>query len=237
MPVDWQANWCSNDQDLGGAAPILLSPNLLFQAGKWGTGFLLNPNNLGGLGGQAFPAGQTDTGDVCHSQHGDSTFAAFAYAAPYVYLECEITGGIVALRVNTSTPSFSICDSTCAAPNWSAGSATYGPPIVAGGAVWAVSEGSGLSAFSASNGTLIYQSAGFGVNRFSSLAEAGGQVFIAAGNQILQFVMSFASPGANQVTGVPAPPARPVGPAPVAAPAPPSRQPVTQVAPPPPPSR
>ena len=36
IPLDWQANWCGNDQDLGSASMVLISPTLAFQAGKWG---------------------------------------------------------------------------------------------------------------------------------------------------------------------------------------------------------
>ena len=119
---------------------------------------------------------------MCFGNTSDATFGSFAYAAPFVYVECE-GQGLVALNVNTSTPSFSPCDATCGAPNWTAGgTTTFGPPIVAGGAVWVASDGGGLTAYDATTGALIYQSAGFGINRFSTPAEAGGQVFVASHN-------------------------------------------------------
>src|SRR5207245_1561299 len=66
MPQDWQAVWCSPDLDLGGAGPLLISPNLLFQAGKAGGGFLMNPNTLGHVNGQLFPSPTNYTqADVC----------------------------------------------------------------------------------------------------------------------------------------------------------------------------
>jgi outer membrane protein assembly factor BamB len=235
IPIDWQNNWCANDQDLGGAAPILLSPNLLFQAGKWGTGFLLNPANLGGVDGQLFPTpnGNTETADVCLGNHGDATFASFAYAAPFVYVECE-SRGLVALKVNTSAPSFGICSSSCPLPDWHVDDGTqFGPPIVAAGAVWAASDGNGLYAFRAGTGALIYQSGGFGINRFVTPAEAGGQVFVPSHNVILDFNMSF---GVSQSTPNPPQP-RPTPVVQVGIPTPPSRQPVTQSTPAPPPAR
>ncbi len=192
MPQDWQANWCSNDQDLGSAGPLLISPNLLFQAGKHGGGFLLNPNNLGGVDGQLFPTPKPAIyaqADVCFGNMNDATFGSFAYAAPYVYIECE-GHGLVALNVNTATPSFSPCDAACAAPDWNAGGvATFGPPIVAAGAVW-VADSSGLYAFNASTGAQIYHSASFGVNRFVTPAEAGGQVFVPSQRVIRSFNMN-----------------------------------------------
>ncbi len=195
QPNDWQSNWCGPDSDLGSASLVLISSNLAFTAGKHGGGFLLDPANLGGTDGQLFPTPKPapyGQADVCFGNHSDATFGSFAYAAPFVYIECE-GHGIVALNVNTGTPSFSVCSSTCGAPDWHAGgTTTYGPPIVAGGAVWAASNGGGLSAFDAATGTQLFQSAGFGVNRFVTPAEAGGQVFVPARTVIKSF--SFAAP-------------------------------------------
>jgi outer membrane protein assembly factor BamB len=198
VPQDWQASWCGNDQDLGSAGPLLISPSLMFQAGKWGTGFLLNPANLGGMDGQLYPTPKPaaySESDVCVgnvSNTADATFGSFAYAAPFIYLECN-GHGLVALSTNTSTPSFSPCDATCAAPDWHAGgTATFGPPIVAGGAVWVADiNGGGLYAFNAATGAQIFHSAGFGVNHFVTPAEAGGQVFVPSNNVIRSFNMNF----------------------------------------------
>src|SRR6266852_4146984 len=190
IPQDWQANWCNNDEDLGSASMVLISPTLAFQAGKWGTGFLVNPQSLGGMDGQLYPtpkpAGYVEA-NVCRGNHSDANFGSYAYAAPYVYLSCE-GNGLVALQVNTSTPSFSNCDATCAGPSWDAGGFSPGPPIVAGGAVWAVDTGGGgLYGFNASTGAQIYHSAGFGVNHFSTPSEAGGQIFVSAGLVVRSF--------------------------------------------------
>ncbi len=193
LPQDWKANWCDNDQDLGSAAPVLLSPSLMFTSGKWGGGFLLNPNSLGGMDGQLFPTPKPQTysqAETCFGNHSDATFGSFAYAAPFVYVECE-GQGLVALNVNTTNHTFTPCDATCPAPNWTAGSGTYGPPIVAGGAVWAAQDGVGLTAFNATTGALVYQSASFGINRFVTPAEAGGQVFVPSHTVIRSFNMSF----------------------------------------------
>jgi len=197
QPDDWQSNWCGPDSDLGSASPVLISPSLMFTAGKHGGGFLLNPASLGGKDGQLYPTPKPapySEADVCFGNTSDATFGSFAYAAPFVYVECE-GRGLVALNVNTATPSFTPCDSLCASPNWNTGgSTTYGPPIVAGGAVWAASNGGGLAAFDAATGTKIYQSAGFGINRFSTPAEAGGQVFVAANNVVKSFTFATPSP-------------------------------------------
>jgi len=208
VPQDWKADWCDNDQDLGSAGPVLLSPNLLFQTGKWGTGFLLNPNALGGMDGQLYPTPKPAPyaeANTCFGNHSDATFGSFAYAAPFVYVECE-GHGIAAIHVTTSAPvSFSPCDS-CSSPDWSAGgTATFGPPIVAGGAVWAATSGGGLYAFNATTGAQIFHSASFGINRFVTPAEAGGQVFVPSGTVIRSFSFGgsvFATPSHLDFGGV-----------------------------------
>jgi outer membrane protein assembly factor BamB len=193
-PNDWQANWCGPDSDLGSASPVLISPTLMFTAGKRGGGFLLDPTNLGGVDGQLYPTPKPATysqAEACFGNHAGATFGSFAYAAPYVYVECE-GHGLVALNTNPITKSFSPCGATCAAPDWHAGgTTTFGPPIVAGGLVWAANNGGGLSAFNATTGAQIYQSAGFGINRFVTPAEAGGQVFVPSLNAIRSFNLAF----------------------------------------------
>jgi PQQ-like domain len=190
-PNDWQANWCGPDEDLGSTSPVLISPTLMFMAGKRGGGFLLNPTALGGVDGQLFPTPKPAVyaqAEVCLGNHSAATYGSFAYLAPFVYVECE-GRGLVALNVNTSTPSFTPCG-TCTAPDWNVGgSTTFGPPIVAGGAVW-VASGNGLTAFNATTGALMYQSAAFGVNRFVTPSEAGGQVFVPSHNVVRSFSMA-----------------------------------------------
>jgi hypothetical protein len=161
----------------------------MFTAGKHGGGFLLDPTNLGGVDGQLYPTPKPATyaqADVCFGNTSDATFGSFAYLAPFVYVECE-GRGLVALNVNTSTPSFTQCSTSCGSPNWTAGaSATFGPPIVAGGAVW-VADNSGLYAFNATTGAQIYHSASFGINRFVTPAEAGGQILVPSHTVIRSF--------------------------------------------------
>jgi len=199
QPQDWQANWCGPDLDLGSTTPTIINPNLIFMSGKYGQGFLLDPNNLTGVDSQVFPARSPYMGvDVCAGNHSDATFGSFAYAAPRLYLECDYRG-LVSLTVNTTAPSFSVCDSTCAAAGtWRAApSLEFGPPIVAGGAVWVVDiNGSGLYGFDASTGAQIYHSASFSVTHFSTPSEAGGQIFVSS----LDVVRSFkVVPGCTSV--------------------------------------
>src|SRR5579864_3739593 len=214
VPQDWQADWCGNDQDLGSASMVLISPTLAFQAGKWGDGFLVDPQALGGMDGQLYPSPKPaaySPADVCYGNHSDANFGSYAYAAPYAYLACD-GHGLVGLKVTTSAPvSFSACDSTCASPAWKAGGTTsFGPPIVAGGAVWAVSTGGGgLYGFDASTGAQIFHSASFGSTHFTTPSEAGGQIFVGSSNVVRSFnivsgcrsVTLSANPSSSDVVG------------------------------------
>jgi hypothetical protein len=206
QPADWDAHWCATDTDLGSVSPVLISAGLLFTTGKYGQGFLLNPAGLGGLNGQLFPASSPYTGaDVCLGVHSDASFGSESYANGRLYLTCE-NNGIVSLSVNTSTPSFSTCDASCAATGtWhTTGVGSVGPPIVVGGAVWAVDiGGGGLYGFNASTGALIFHSAGFGVAHFATPSEAGGQIFVASDNVVRSFNMVS---GCSTVTLSAAPP-------------------------------
>jgi streptogramin lyase len=142
---------------------------------------------------------------VCLGDHGAAAYGSVAYANGRVFFECE-GSGLVSLTVNTSTPSFSSCGSGCSQPaSWHAGGiGMVGSPIVAGGAVWAVStSGGGLYGFNATTGVQVFHSAGFSANRFSTPAEAGGQIFVPAGNVIRSFNMTLN--GCTSVTDTAAP--------------------------------
>ena len=207
-PQDWHDHWSCNDQDLGSASTVLLSPTLGFQSGKWGSGFLYNPQSLGGIDGQLYPTPKPAPTyvevNVCQGLVNDANFGSYAYAAPYVYLSCE-GNGLVALKVDTSANTFS--------QQWNAGTGhQYGAPIVAGGVVWAVdTNGSGLTGFDWATGATVFQSAAFGAHRFSTPTEAGGQIFVASNNVVREFnmvkacssAMLGAVPASPQTAGTP----------------------------------
>ena len=174
--LDWFApsNWVAlnnGDTDLGSVGPSLLGPDLVFQIGKDGNGYLLNRTHLGGVGGQLFTSG------VCGSAYGGN-----AYAPPYLYVPC--TDGLVALKVNLGpNPSFSV--------SWKGPSFRAGPPIVARGAVWVLDVDSGnLNAFNATDGQLIFSHSVGSTVRFATPSEGDGRVFVAAGTRILSFILA-----------------------------------------------
>jgi outer membrane protein assembly factor BamB len=75
-PKEWRQDNAS-DADLGSLSPVLLPNNLVFIAGKSGTGYTLHGNALGGVGGQL----QSQT--VCHA------YGGAAVVGPTLFLPCN----------------------------------------------------------------------------------------------------------------------------------------------------
>ena len=135
-PVDWDS-MNATDTDLGSVGPAIVGTgrNLVFQIGKSGWGYLLN-STLSSPGGHI--GGEPHSGKVCSAATtpttaGDQVYGGVAYADPYIYVPCP--EGIVAVRL-AAGPTFSIA--------WTSNPHFHpGPPIVAGGVVWAVDTNSG----------------------------------------------------------------------------------------------
>ncbi len=131
--LDWfsPSNWRalnSGDLDLGSTAPALVAAQV-FIAGKSGTGYLLSPSHLGGVGGQLASA------EVCPGQAvgGDSVDGAI--------LIVGCTHGLTALGVGDGTMNVS----------WQATmSSSPGPPVIDGSVVWTVDRVGHLQARSVS---------------------------------------------------------------------------------------
>lgn len=131
-PSDWvQLN--DEDWDLGSAGPIVVpGTSLLFVAGKPSSegdfGYLMREGHLGGVGHGAY------RGKVCPSggdfgADASDVIGTGKRARIFVYAACG--SGTEALQVTTSPMKFHKV--------WSPGSGTpNGPPIVAGGLVWAL---------------------------------------------------------------------------------------------------
>jgi hypothetical protein len=163
-PTDW-AQLNSGDTDLGSVGPMILGHGELFQVGKEGVGYLLNADALGGVGGQLF------SGHVC-----SSAFGGTALAGSIVFVSC--TDGLVAL--NTTSNSFSVL--------WRGPSYPAGPPIVTSSDVWVVDTSSGeLFGYNVHNGSQIYSARTGSVTRFTTPSTAGGQVLVAAGDEVFSF--------------------------------------------------
>jgi outer membrane protein assembly factor BamB len=169
-PSDW-AELNVGDRDLGSTGPILLESNFIFQIGKDGTGYLLDANKLGGIGGQLFSA------HVC--QFGGA-YGGLAYSSRYLLIPCR--GGMVALEPTLgSNPSFTIA--------WRGPAFDPGPPIIAGNAAWTVDVRNGIIyALDLKSGQTLFHDRIGSVTHFNSLAAGDGQVFVSASRQVIAYV-------------------------------------------------
>jgi len=173
--VDWWAptNWPSlnaGDTDVGSVGPALLPNNRIFQVGKGGTGYILNTTGMGHISNAPF------SGSACPGMTADAAFGGTAWAAPYIYVPCRTK--LVALNVNTTTPSFTVA--------WQGPAVSYsGPPILAGGVVWTIDPAGTLYGLNPTTGAIVYNIGITFANHFATPAAAGGRLFVPAG-QVLR---------------------------------------------------
>ncbi|HWC39934.1 MAG TPA: PQQ-binding-like beta-propeller repeat protein [Acidimicrobiales bacterium] len=156
----------ATDTDLGSTAPLQVGGGLVFQIGKEGVGYLLRADRLGGVGGQAYSA------QVCGSVLGATT-----YASPLIIVPCE--DGLVALRVSSGgQPGFTVA--------WRDSTLRAGPTIVADRTAWAMDRDAGdLVALDVTTGAVRARVHLGRSNHFASAASGGGQVYAAAGGQLV----------------------------------------------------
>jgi outer membrane protein assembly factor BamB len=163
------------DQDLGTTGPILINDSqVVFQVGKEGVGYLLNPSNLGGANGST---------PLFSSQACDSAYGADAYYNSTIYIPCR--SGLYALQLNgsASSPSFS--------SSWNTDSFYSGAPIVAGGAVWAVDlDNATLLALNPTTGQSLYTYQLSYPTTFETPCSADGKIFVGEGQQIVAISIS-----------------------------------------------
>ena len=120
-PPSW-LNDSNDDVDLGSAGAELLPGGLLFQAGKNGTGYLINEATMGSAAKAVYSA------QVCA---GHGSFGGDAYAGGVIYIPC--TNGVQALTYNQAARTFT--------PLWQGPADAFGSPILSGGLVWAIATG------------------------------------------------------------------------------------------------
>jgi hypothetical protein len=166
------SNWVHLNQvdlDLGSVGPTLLDDGRVFQVGKEGVGYLLDPDHLGGVGGQLFS--QTLSGG-CYA------IGTTAYRAPYVYVPCD--HGLAAVRVAGS--GFDVA--------WRGPDFRSGSPIVAGGLVWDFDfEGGYL--FGLDMAGAVRQKALVGTGEhFVSPSASAGRLYIPVQRRLYAFALS-----------------------------------------------
>ena len=189
-PSDWGTD-NANDEDLGSSAPALLGDGLVVQAGKSHTGYLLSRTHLGGIGGQL-----AQKGAVCGTDVGGGD----AVLGNVVYLPCR--SGTTAVRVDGAPPSLSIL--------WRTASGAGGPPIVAGGLLWSISQTGELVALDPTTGATTQQlTIGRVANHFPTPSSGDGLLLAASARQVHAFASTVGMPAtATSTTGN-----RPAGPA------------------------
>jgi outer membrane protein assembly factor BamB len=149
-PATWTADNAS-DLDLGSMNPVLAAGHVII-AGKSGQGYVLDPAQLGGIGGgTAFPA--------C------SAFGPAAVNGDVVYLPCE-----------DGTRAFRIGDQVTAL--WHAPH-TNGPPVLAGGRLWVTDWNAGvLYALDPATGQAARQIAIGSLPHFATPTAVGDKLFL-----------------------------------------------------------
>jgi hypothetical protein len=106
-----------------------------------------------------------------------SALGATTYSPPLIVVPCE--DGLVALRLGSGgQPGFSVA--------WRVASLTTGSSIVAGGALWALDRKSGDAvALDVTTGAVRARVHVGGANHFASPGSGGGQLYVAAGGQLV----------------------------------------------------
>ena len=170
--VDYFAptNWLRLDQgdvDLGSIGPALVGTNRVLAAGKQGIAYLLDRAHLGNIGGSITQI------QACNG----GAFGTAAVQGTTVFIPC--TDGLAAIGT----------DGDKLSKQWHRQGGA-GPPIVAAGLVWDLTN----------NGTLVALDPATGQQRFSaqlddpasrfvSLAAAGGKLFVAPKNTVTAFAL------------------------------------------------
>ncbi len=177
------SNWVQlndDDWDLGSAGPVgVPGTALLFVAGKpagnGSFGYLMKASPLEGIGKGAF------TGPLCLSGGAfgaDATdvIGTGAKSRTYVYAPCG--SGTEAVVINAGAMTFRRA--------WSASSGSpNGPPLVAGGLVWAVNWGSGqLCGMSPSTGKVVVERSTGALEHFATPAVGDGALFVPTQNGV-----------------------------------------------------
>ena len=163
------SNWAAlnaGDTDLGSLGPVLLPNGRVLAVGKDGIAYLADAGNLGHVGNQ-----------LASLKVGAGAFGAAATTGSTVFV--PTTQALVAIAVGADKLSVV----------WRVNGGS-GPPIVAGGAVWALGYDGRLRALDLTNGKVLFSAAlGRPATRFISPAAAGGRIFVADGASLTAFAL------------------------------------------------
>ena len=191
-PPSWEQD-SNSDTDLGSAGPELLPGGLVFQAGKNGTGYLVDEATMG-AGAEAVFSRQ-----VCG---GAGSFGGDAYFAGAIYIACS--NGVQALSYDRAARSFS--------PIWKGPGDAAGPPIVSAGLVWVVathaSPADKVYGLDLATGVTRYTETlpSATVDHFASPSAAGGYLFIASASSVTAVQIALPPPGSPPIPAPGVPP-------------------------------
>lgn len=167
-PSDWYSD-NANDRDLGSSVPAVLPNGLVVQAGKSQTVYLLRAARLGGIGGQV-----DEETNIC----GNDVDGGVAFSGSTAYLPCE--SGVMAVATNVKTLKLRVL--------WQTSTGAGGPPILAGGLLWTISNGN-LLALSTRTGHAVQQfSIGGTATDFPTPSFGDGHLLAISNNQVYAFV-------------------------------------------------
>ena len=155
-PASWRSD-NADDADLGSTQPALLGSGMLFALGKRGTGYLLDPARLDGVGSQVAQA------PVCPA------YGAAAVQGSTVYEPCE-QGGMAA--ISTAGNQIRVL--------WRGPSSAWSSPVVGGGAVW-VTDWTAATLYEldpATGATRTSLSLGTSLPHFSSISMTGDHAYL-----------------------------------------------------------
>lgn len=136
-PAEW-AQDNADDLDLGSTAPIALGDGRLFVVGKQAIAYLLDADDLGGIGHPLSSIG------VCNSR------GANAYASGAAYVVCSDDGTVDQVLIGPG-------NAMARGWTWRSPTGGAGSPTVAGGVVWSIDPGaSTLYGIDQARGTTRY---------------------------------------------------------------------------------
>jgi len=198
-PTNWQ-QLDSGDVDIGGSGPIVFDvpgatpSKVVIALGKDGYAYLMNRDNLGGIGGAVA------TAHVSRSQIINAAVAYTTGQGTYVVFKGQgmgcpggSSGGLTALKIAAaSPPAISVA--------WCAGPGGSGSPMVtqsgAGDTIvwWVGAEGDSLlHGFDGDTGAVVFgggSDALPSVARFSTPIAAKGRIFVATTSSVVAFTMN-----------------------------------------------
>lgn len=167
-PSTWQTD-NTHDYDLGSTSPVLLPDGQVIQAGKSQTAYVLKASALGGIGGQ-----ESEISPIC----GTTFDGGSASGGNLAVLPCR--NGPIGTKVNPTAGTMTV--------EWTASISNAGPPIMAYGSVWDISQGGTLYSLDPKTGAVTQQlSLGSEANHFPTPSIGDGLLLAPAANSVFAY--------------------------------------------------